>query len=208
MKKVMTIILILFIVVVGLCPKPVLAQLSFEFGGGAHSPEDIHYSPSYGKSAYNVYGVLGVNLFRAGPLLFKATGEASFLWDRGETTFTQRELKLTLSQFGGGARVLLMIKPKWFVPYGEAGVIRGFLKEKYPPGFGGDVSCSDDGSYFGGGIKVPLSFCGFPKWSFDINIRKIKLDMEPFEETIELGGSSLRVGLQYHFNLPFLGTKK
>jgi len=208
MRKIIVITFVLLLMVVGLSQQPVLAQLTFEFGGGAHSPEDIHYSPSYGKRAYNVFAVLGVNLFRAGPLLFKATGEASFMWDKGETTFTQRELKLSLSQFGGGVRVLLMIKPEWFVPYGEAGVIKGFLKEKYPQGFGGDVSCSDDGSYFGGGIKVPLSFCGFPKWSVDINIRKTKLDVKPFEERIELGGSSLRIGLQYKFNLPFIGSKK
>jgi len=208
MRKIVIINSILLIVVLGLCQQPVQAQLTFGFGGGAHSPEDIHYSPSYGKRAYNVFAVLGVNLFRAGPLSFKVTGEASFLWDKGETTFTQRELRLTLSQFGGGVRVLLIIKPKWFIPYGEAGIIRGFLKEKYPPGFGGDVSCSDNGSYYGGGIRIPLTFCGFPKWSLDINIRKTKLDVEPFEETVELGGTSLRIGLQYQFNLPFIGSKK
>lgn len=205
----MTITFILLLMVLGLSQQPVLAQLTFEFGGGTHSPKDPNFEPSYGNSVPTVFGALGVNLIQAGPVLIKVTGEASFLWDKGETTFTKRELKLTLNQFGGGVRILLMIKPEWFVPYGEAGVIfEGSLNEKYPPGFGGDVSCSDNGSYFGGGVRVPLAFCGFPKWSVDFNIRTTKLDVKPFDEIVELGGTSLRVGLQYRFNLPFLGSKK
>lgn len=202
---------VLPLMVVGLSQQPVLAQGKIGFGGGTRSIDNSDYEEPYnGKNAPMGKVFAGVSLLGVGFVTVDVIGEASIRKDTGATTYSGTDLSFGLNQFSVGARFLFVIKKSWgIIPYGEAGIDWASFTEKYgSEEFGGDVTGSGNGIYFGGGVKVKLPFEGFRNWSINFNIRKSSLKAKPegLGRTVDMGGTFIGVELEYYFN--FRRSKK
>ena len=170
----------------------------------AFSAQAEMFRAGFNVDYYSVKDSLFQDIYGSGNLMFGASlsfnlvwkielrAEANYLQSTGHMTASQEELKFTLMPFVIGARVKVLEKK--LSPYVGFGVNICSYKEDYPERFEG-VSESVTGFHFeiGSYFNLPRNFYA------DINIRYIKLDAEPYDEVIELGGLRAGFGIGYRF---------
>lgn len=188
MKKVIAITFTLFLI--ASLSSPALAQ-NFKIGSHVnyYSPQDSIYKEVYGKGG----PMFGTSLSRNVFWKIEIRAEVNYFQDKGGMTITEEEVKFTLMPIVLGARVRA-IETNRLSAYLGAGLDFCPYKEDLPDRFE-DVSESATGYHIELGAYVYL-FRGFYG---DINIRYLKLDVEPFEEKIKLGGLRAGVGIGYRF---------
>lgn len=169
---------------------PALAQ-TFKIGSHVnyHSPTDSIYKEVYGKGGPMYGASLSGNVFWK----IEIRAEVNYFQDKGRMTLTEEEVKFTLTPIVVGMRVR-MIETNRLSAYLGAGFDFCPYKEDLPDRFE-DVSESAIGYHIEVGTYVYL-FRGFYG---DIHIRYLRLDAEPFEEKIKLGGLRAGIGIGYRF---------
>ena len=161
----------------------------FRVGGsvGYYSVADSKYKNTYG-SGHLMYGVfLSCDLMRN----FELRGEVGYFKDKGEMTLTKEEIKFSIIPVVLGMRVKL-IEIKNLEPYLGAGVNFYSFKEIARIG---DTSDSTIGFHVEGGSYIALG----QKFHIDLNLRYVKADAKPYDETLKLGGFKAGVGVGYSF---------
>lgn len=154
---------------------------------GYYSVADSIYRDTYG-SGNLIYDVsLSYDLWRN----FEIRGEVSYFKDRGEMTLTQEEIKFSMIPVVIGLRVKL-VQIKKLSPYLGTGIDFYSFKERARLG---DTSDSTVGFHIEGGTYIALG----QKFRLDFNLRYVKADAQPFDETIKLGGWRAGVGVGYSF---------
>jgi opacity protein-like surface antigen len=154
---------------------------------GYYSVLDSIYRDTYG-SGNLMYGVfLGCDLMRN----FELRGEVGYLKDKGEMTLTKEEIKFSIIPVVLGVRIKLA-EIKNLSPYLGAGIDFIFFKEKARIG---DTSDSTTGYHVEGGSCISLGR-GF---TIDLNLRYVKADAKPYDETMKLGGFRVGIGGSYSF---------
>jgi len=152
-----------------------------------YSVADSIYKDTYG-SGNLIYGAsLSYDLWRN----LEIRGEAGYFRDRGGTTLTREEIKFSMIPVVVGMRWKLA-KISQLSPYLGAGV--DFISFKETARLG-DTSDSAVGFHLEAGSYVALGQ-GF---HLDLNLRYVKADAQPFDETIKLGGWRAGVGVGYSF---------
>ena len=148
--------------------------------------DDI-YRDTYGKGNL-MFGVfLSYDFMRNVEL----RGEVGCLKDKGEMTLTKEEIEFSLLPIVLGARIKL-IEIKNLSPYLGAGVDFYSYKEKARIG---DTSDSTLGYHVEGGCYISFG----QRFYVDVNLRYVKADAKPFDETFKLGGFKLGIGGGYSF---------
>ena len=161
----------------------------FRGGGslGYYAVHDSIYRDTYG-SGNLMYGVfLSFDLIRN----FELRGEVGYLKDKGEMTLTKEEIEFSIIPVVLGVRIKI-IEIKSFSPYLGAGVDFCSYKERVRIG---DTSNSTIGYHVEGGSYISLG----RRFTFDFNMRYVKADAKPYDETFKLGGWKTGVGVGYSF---------
>lgn len=154
---------------------------------GYYSVADSIYKNTYGPG-HLMYGVfLSYDLMRN----FELRGEVGYFKDKGEMTLTQEEIIFSIIPVVLGMRVKLF-EIKYLAPYLGAGVNFYSFKERARIG---DTSDSTIGFHVEGGSYIALG----QKFHIDINLRYVKADAKPYDETLKLGGFKVGVGVGYSF---------
>lgn len=154
---------------------------------GYYSVADSIYKNSYGSGNFMLGGFLSYDLSNN----IELRGEISYFSDRGEMTLTKEEIKFSLIPVMIGIRTKL-IQIKNLDPYLGAGIDFSFFKERARIG---DTSDSTAGYYVEGGCYVELG----QRFHIDLNLRYVKADAKPYDETLKLGGFKIGIGGGYSF---------
>ena len=161
----------------------------FRGGGsvGYYAVPDSIYRDTYG-SGNLMYGVfLSYDLMRN----FELRGEVGYLKDKGEMTLTKEEITFSILPVVLGVRIKI-IETKNLSPYLGAGVDFYSYKERARIG---DTSDSTIGFHVEGGSYISLG----RRFTIDLNLRYVKADAKPYDETFKLGGWRAGVGVGYSF---------
>jgi hypothetical protein len=161
----------------------------FRAGGsvGYYSVADSIYRDTYGSGNF-MFGVfLSYDFMRN----FELRGEINYLKDSGEMTLTKEEIEFSLLPIVLGARIKLM-EVRNLSPYVGAGVDFYSFREKARIG---DTSDSTLGYHIEGGCYISFG----QRFYFDVNLRYVKADAKPFDETFKLGGFKVGIGGGYSF---------
>jgi len=161
----------------------------FRVGGsvGYYSVPDSIYRDSYG-SGNLMYGVfLSYDFMRN----FEFRGEVGYFKDTGEMTLTKEEIKFSIIPVVLGVRIKL-IEIEILSPYLGAGVDFYSFKEKARIG---DTSDATLGYHIEGGSYISLG----QRFYIDLNLRYVKADAKPYDETFKLGGFKVGIGGGYSF---------
>jgi hypothetical protein len=188
MKKIMAIFTLFLIL--GL--SPALAQ---KFKVGSHAnyyfPKDPVYKKVYEEGGPMFGGFLIYKLRENIEIIV----EVGSFQKKGRTTITEKEVKFTLTPIVLGMRVR-MINTKILEVYGGGGVVFCFFTEKLPEEyFEEDVAESGIGFRFESGSYFHLSRI----LSININLWYLKLDVKPFDRTVNLGAFGGGIGLVLRF---------
>jgi opacity protein-like surface antigen len=161
----------------------------FRVGGsiGYYSVADSIYKDTYGSGDFIYGGFLSYDLLRS----FEIRGEVGYFKDKGQMTLTREEIKFSMIPVVIGMRVKL-VKIKKLSPYLGAGVDFYSFKERARLG---DTSDSTTGFHIEGGSYIALG----KRFHLDFNLRYVKADAKPFDETIKLGGWRAGLGMGYSF---------
>jgi opacity protein-like surface antigen len=154
---------------------------------GYYSVADSIYKNTYGSGNLICDGSLSYDLLRN----YEIRGEVGYFKDKGEMTLTQEEIKFSMILVVIGMRVKLA-KIKKISPYLGAGVDFYSYRERARLG---DTSDSTVGFHIEGGSYIALG----QRFRLDFNLRYVKADAQPFDETIKLGGWRAGVGVGYSF---------
>ena len=165
--------------------------LAKEFSVGAsvgyYSIADSTFKQTYGSGSLIYCGffsyVVGHNI--------ELRGEISYFHDRGEMTLTKETIEFSMIPVVLGARYKI-VDIYHLSPYIGAGFDFYSFKESARIG---DTSDSTVGFHIEGGCAVALGESFF----FDLSLRYIKADAEPYDEIIRLGGFKVAVGVGYSF---------
>lgn len=188
MKKIMLALIALFMLVNS--SQPCLAE-SFKIGGSLnyYSVTESIYKDVYGKGTLMFGGALSYEPIRR--LEFRA--EANYFRQKGEMTISKEEIALTIIPITLGARIRF-IEINRLNPYIGAGVDFYSYTEELPDRFD-DVSEHTTGFHVEGGFYVDA----IQSLYLDVNIRYIKADTKPFDETVKLGGIRAGIGFGIQF---------
>ena len=171
---------------------PLLCASPFKIGvlGSYYNITDSLYQELYGRGNFMFDGFVGLELlncceFRAEWIHFR---------DKGKMSLSEEEIIFTItSPIILGMR-LKIIKRDVFSVYVGGGIDFFFYKEAVPPRFK-IFSGNKTGFHFEGGSLIRV----LNRLYFDLNIRYIKLDVEPLGELLKLGGFRTGIGLEYRF---------
>jgi hypothetical protein len=166
---------------------PSAGELRLGASMGYYSITDSIYKSTYGSGEFICGGSLSYDLLR----LFEIRGEVAYFKDKGEMTLTQEEIEFSMIPVVLGIRAKL-IKMERLSPYLGAGVDLCSYKEKARLG---NTSESTVGFHIEGGSYIALGH----RFRVDLNLRYVKADAQPFDETIRLGGWRAGVGVDYSF---------
>jgi len=154
-------------------------------------------------SYYSLAGSIYKDTYGSGNLIYDASlsydvlkyleirGEVGYFKDKGETTLTREEITFSMTPVVIGLRAKLAKSGK-FSPYLGAGIDFVFFKETARLG---DTSDSATGFHIEAGSYIDLG----RSFHLDLNLRYVKADAQPLDETIELGGWRAGVGVGYSF---------
>lgn len=161
----------------------------FRAGGSIsyYSLADSIYKETYGSGNLIYDASLGYDVLN----YLEIRGEVGYFKDKGETTLTREEIKFSMTPVVIGLRAKLAKSGK-LSPYLGAGV--DFISFKETARLG-DTSDSTTGFHFEAGSYVALG----QRFSLDINLRYVKADAQPLDETIKLGGWKAGLGVGYSF---------
>lgn len=154
---------------------------------GYYSVADSIYRDTYGSGNLIYDGSLSYDLLSN----FEIRGEVGYFKDKGEMTLTREEIKFSMIPVVIGIRVKL-VQIKKISPYLGAGVDFYSFKERARLG---NTSDSTTGFHIEGGSYIALG----KRFRMDFNLRYVKADAQPFDETIKLGGWRAGVGVGYSF---------
>ena len=154
---------------------------------GYYSVADSIYKDTYGSGNLIYDGSLSYDLLRH----FEIRGEVGYFKDKGQLTLTREEIKFSMIPVVLGMRAKL-VKIKELSPYLGAGVDFYSFKERARLG---DTSGSTTGFHIEAGSYIALG----RRFYMDLNLRYVKADAKPFDETIRLGGWRAGVGVGYSF---------
>lgn len=154
---------------------------------GYYSVADSIYRDTYGSGNLIYDGSLSYDLLSN----FEIRGEVSYFKDRGEMTLTQEEIRFSMIPVVIGVRAKL-VQIKKISPYLGAGVDFYSFKERARLG---NTSDSTTGFHIEAGSYIALG----RRFYMDFNLRYVKADAQPFDETIRLGGWRAGVGVGYSF---------
>jgi len=155
-----------------------------------YSVEDSLYRELYGKGNF----MFGVFLSFEVKRTLELRGEWNYFRDKGEMTLSKEEITFTMIMpFVLGARIKF-IETNELGLYIGAGLGVFYYKESFPPRFE-KFSESATSFHLEGG-----SYLNFiHRVYLDLNIRYIKADVAPYEETMKLGGVKAGIGIGYRF---------
>jgi len=154
---------------------------------GYYSVADSIYKDTYGSGNLIYDGSLSYDLLRH----FEIRGEVGYFKDKGKMTLTREEINFSMIPVVIGMRAKL-VKIKKLSPYLGAGVDFYSYKERSRLG---DTSESTVGFHIEGGSYIALG----QRFHMDFNLRYVKADAQPFDETIKLGGWRAGIGVGYSF---------
>ncbi len=154
---------------------------------GYYSLADSIYKDTYGSGNLIYDASLSYDLLRN----LEIRGEVGYFRDKGETTLTREEIKFSMIPVVIGLRAKLVTIRK-FSPYLGAGIDFYFFEETARLG---DTSDSTTGFHLEAGSYIALG----RRFHLDLNLRYIKADAQPLDETIKLGGWRAGVGVGYSF---------
>ncbi|MEA3420870.1 MAG: outer membrane beta-barrel protein [Acidobacteriota bacterium] len=183
MKKILTLLVVMFLSTLFASGE----GFRLEGSMGYYSIADSIFKDTYGSGNLMYGGSLSHDLWRN----FELRGEVGYFKDRGETTLTKEEIKFSIIPVVIGVRVKL-IEIKKLNLYLGAGVDIYSFKESAPIG---DTSDSTTGYHVEGGSYIALG----QRFYIDLNLRYIKADARPYDETIKLGGHRVGIGVGYSF---------
>ena len=189
MKKIMTLIFTLLLMM-GLSHPALAKGFKVEFSFNHYSPRDSIYKDTYGKGNFMLGGSLSYEMKVLINLEFRV--EANYFQDKGEMTATKEEISFTLIPIVLGLRFKIMDKK--MSPYLGAGVDFCSYKEKLPERFE-QVAELKVGFHVEAGSYLNLT----RRFFIDLNARYVKVDANPFDETIKLGGMRAGLGIGLSF---------
>ena len=161
----------------------------FRLGGscGYYAVADSLYKDAYGSGSFMVGGFFSYDLIK----FLELRGEIGYFRDTGKMTLTGEEIKFSIIPVVVGMR-LKPLKIKNLNPYLGAGIDFTFFKEKASLG---DTSDSTTGFHIETGTTIDLG----RRFHVDLNLRYVKADARPYDETIRLGGWRTGIGVGYSF---------
>ncbi len=151
---------------------------------------DTLYKEVYGSSS-PIFGVIaGIDLFWKLQLI----GEYNYQKDKGSLTISGEETIYTNSSWNIGLRawIFTVIKNN---PYVGAGVTGYSYHEDLPERFK-DFKDKTLGFYLEIGNYFPIVV---KKLYLDLNFKYEKVDVQPFDDKISLGGVKTTLGIRYYF---------
>ncbi len=155
--------------------------------GGYYAVADSLYKDAYGSGSFMVGGFIGYDLNK----FFELRGEVGYFRDTGEMTLTGEEIKFSIIHVVVGMR-FKPLKIRNLNPYLGAGFDFYFFKEKASLG---DTSDSTTGFHVETGTTIALG----RRFHVDLNLRYVKADATPYDETVRLGGWRTGIGVGYSF---------
>ncbi|MDH4220279.1 MAG: porin family protein [Candidatus Aminicenantes bacterium] len=163
------------------------SPLGLKVGGSVnyYTISDSLFKDLYGNGHFMFGGYMSFEIFEK----YEIRGEANYFRDTGEMPITQEEIKFTFVPIVLGIRYRIL-KVSIISPYLGAGVDFISYKEDVPDRFE-DVSESTTGYHVEAGSYINMT----GRFYIDLNFRYIKADVEPFDETVKLGG--FRAGLGF-----------
>jgi len=188
MKKIMTLTFTLLLMI-GFSHYALAKGIKVGCSLNYYSPQDSLYKDIYGKGNLMFNASLSYEVIRR----FELRVEANYFRDKGEMTLTKEKITFNVIPIVIGAR-LRLIDLSVLSPYLGAGVDYYAYKESLPDRFE-DVSESEIGFHAEVGSYLNI-IQGF---YLDVNVRYIKVDTRPFDETIKLGGFRAGVGIGFSF---------
>ena len=169
----------------------VAAPMTMNLGLAVHyySVSDSIYKNVYGDGGLMWGGHIDLGFWKG----LELRGELNYFSDQGKLTVTDEVIRFQMMSYVFGLRYRL---DKWagIRPYLGAGIGGYSYSEELPNRFD-DVKDSMPGYHAEGGMYIDLS----RRLRLDLNIRYLKADTKPFEETIALGG--IRVGVGFVLRL-------
>jgi len=161
----------------------------FRAGGAIsyYSVADSIYQDTYGSGNLIFDASLSYDLLS----YLEIRGEVGYFKDRGETTLTREEITFSMIPVVIGLRAKLLTTGR-FSPYLGAGIDFCSFKESARLG---DTSDSAVGFHLEAGSYIDLG----RSFHLDLNLRYVKADAQPLDETIKLGGWRAGVGVGYSF---------
>ena len=161
----------------------------FKGGGsvGYYSLPDSIYRDTYGSGNLMCGAFLSCDLMRN----FELRGEVSYFKDTGVMTLTKEAITFSMIPVVIGVRIKL-IEIKNLRPYLGAGAGLYFFKERVRIG---DTSDSTAGYHVEGGSYISIG----KRFFIDLNLRYVKADTKPYDETLNLGGFRVGIGGGYSF---------
>jgi opacity protein-like surface antigen len=152
-----------------------------------YSLSDPIYEDTYGSGNLCINASISYD-----PLKYlEIRGEVGYFKDTGETTLTREEITFSMTPVAIGLRAKWVTTAK-FSPYLGFGVDLVSFKEKARLG---ETSDSATGFHLEAGSYVELG----RRFHLDLNLRYIKADARPLDETIRLGGWRAGIGVGFSF---------
>lgn len=154
---------------------------------GYYSVADSIFKETYGSGNLICGGFCSYTVIEN----FELRGEISYFHDSGEMTLTKETIEFSMIPIVLGARYRIVDEYK-LSPYVGAGLDFYFFKERARIG---DTSDTTTGFHIEGGSYLALG----QRFHIDLNLRYVKANAKPFDETINLGGFRVGIGVGYSF---------
>jgi opacity protein-like surface antigen len=159
---------------------------------------NIAYKSSLDDLVKDIYGTGSITLGAAFSFHFawriEMRFEGDYSYKKGSLSITDEKISLSTKMAFWGGRLRILEKHK-FCPYIGGGIGILWYTENFPDRFK-DVSGREEGILHGeAGTYIDLN----EKWRMDLNIRYVKAKIQPYIDSINLGGISLGVGIGYRF---------
>jgi len=179
------------IILVGTLPAAVAnTNVNIGIHAGFKSVTDTLYKEIY-SYANPSFGVsMGINLFWR----FQLVGEYNFFSDKGAMTISKEEITFTNQSWNVGLRSWLFLFKRNKVYLGF-GVVGYSYAEDLPDRFK-DFNDKKNGFYIEIGDYYPLIK---NRVYFDLNAKYEKVDVQPLDDKISLGGPKITFGVRFYF---------
>jgi hypothetical protein len=171
-----------------LSPSLVASSLKFGISMNYYRVSDPIYRELYGKGNVLMGGLLGLEIGN----WCEIRVEGSYFRDKGKMNLTEEEIIFTLTSPAILGIRIKFASQKAFNIYMGGGVDIYSYKERVPPRLE-NFSGRKAGFHIEGGSLIKL----LHNFYLDLNIRYIKVDVNPLGELIKLGGIRTGIGFEY-----------
>jgi hypothetical protein len=178
------------IILMGILPSAANASVNIGMYGGFKFAGDALYIDLYGSSSPSFGLCGGINLFWR----LQLVGEYNFSSDKGKMSVSEEEITFSNQSWSVGLRIWIatIMKNK---PYVGGGVTEFSFEEDLPDRFD-DFRDKKVGFYLELGDYYPLIGS---KVYLDLNIKYVKVDVQPYDDKISLGGLKTTLGVRFYF---------